>query len=82
MTRNSPARALAAVVCARAINSTCPGVFGEFLYGFTTEDLYVVFPRRIKQGKMSLGSVPHSRVELLKLNGEDRIRAATDRMER
>lgn len=81
-TRYSPARALAAVVFACATNWTRPDVAGCIPYNFSTVSLYIVPLRRTKQKKMCPGLVPHGRTGTLKLEREDCMQAATERVQR
>lgn len=55
---------------------------GQFLYDFTAGDLDVVLPRRTKQGMLSPSLVSHGRVGLVKLEKEDHMRAAAERVQR
>lgn len=81
-TLHGPARALAAVLCACAISWTRPDVVWWYRYEFMTGDLFVVPPRRSKQGKTCPGSMPFCRMRPAKLEDVDRMRAARESVQR
>lgn len=75
-------RALTAVLCFRPTNWDHPDAVGWYPYDFTTADVYAASSRRSEQRRALSGVVPHTRVGLLTLEGEDRTKAATDRAQR
>lgn len=82
LTRYGPARALADVVCARATNWTCSAVVGWYPYDFKTRDLYAFPTSRRKQGNTCPCSVPYGRIRPVKIEGEDLVRVAAERVQR
>lgn len=81
-TRFSPRRAFATIVRACAISWTRPGVVERYRYDFMTVDFYVDFLRSNKQLKTCSGSVTHGQIKPVKLEGEDQLRAVTEKVQR
>lgn len=78
-TRYAPARALAVLLYACAIDWTRLDVAGWYSYDFTTGDVYAVSPCRNMQGKTFPGLVLYGRMDSAKLEKKDRMESPTEK---
>lgn len=80
--RYFPVRAPAAMLCSCAISRDRFIVVGWCLYDIMTGNVYAIPARRSKQERVCPGAVPNTRVGPSILEGKDRIKSATKRVQR